>query len=69
MIEATQSARPAKPTRAARKTAPKHTRTKPLTKGQRLVAALEALSFTPPPGYDWKKDREQYLREKYENIR
>ena len=69
MINTTQHGTTAKSTRTARKTTRKTKSAKPLSRGEQLVALLEKLSFTPPPGYDWKEDREQYLREKYENLR
>ena len=65
MIEATQSTRPAKPARTARKTAPKRTRAKPLTKGETLVAILKQIADRLPPGFDLEKERDLYLRKKY----
>jgi len=69
MISTIQSTRTEKPVQTGRRTFSKPKHTKPLTKGQRLVAALEALSVKRPPDFDWKEDYIQALEEKYAGIR
>ena len=64
MIETTQSTRPAKPVRTARKTAPKRTRA-PFRKPKSLSEVLHLIASRLPPGFDLEKERDLYLRKKY----
>ena len=65
MINATQSTQTEKSTRTARRTVSKSKSPAPYRKPKSLYEALMQISVKLPPGYDFEKDREQYLRKKY----